>query len=108
MNANPEGYLPFKIIPTSNIFQDGEVMRVNTPYDNLLRASVINDSLPLLFTNSFSPMADRGNGLSGHSTIPANASGIKNTSFQDIFRSNSQFQNLQLSFGLTSLLRSNQ
>ena len=93
----------FSIIPTIWIFYYSG-MQINTPYDNALRVSLLNPSVQLK-PNGYTFFTNNGISLSGHTVVSSQASQIAPIDFPTIL-GNSNFTNIELSFGLVSLLRS--
>ncbi len=102
--------VPFKIIPTINIFYYGNTPNklVNYSFDNALRASVINDTWTIVMwdaSHQFT-LIDGGDFLTGH-TVVSQDTGIQQEPFGTILWW-WLYHDLQLAFDLVSLLRSTQ
>lgn len=110
VNRNLQGersWASFSIIPTLGVLYY-QWNQINYPYDNAIRASLINDVAKLDITNNYSLFVNGENTygalLEKHTVISSQADSIEKISFQDMLTEDTK--NMQLSLGLVSWLRS--
>ena len=94
----------FSIIPTIGVFYYSG-MQINNPYDNALRVSLLAPSATLKPNGNWYTFVGHGDSLSGHTVVSSMASTIAPFNFPTIL-GGTDFTDIELSFGLVSLLRS--